>query len=183
MWRWRIACLVLAALVVGSYFAGRSNGVHASEARCEAHHTREAQKAAHAQEKRAREASKISADVGAKHEAERTQIRWRTREIIRVIPTYLPRDDFVPRGFVQLYDAAALGELPEPPSELVGEPSDVPLSEVAEVSALQAEAFHRCRSTVLGWQDWYGRVSALYPPAPPLPVFLGPPGDGLILLR
>lgn len=183
MWRWRIACLVLAALVVGSYFAGRSNGVHAGEARCEAHHTREAQKAAHTQEKRAREASQISADVGAKHEADRVEIRWRTREIFRVIPTYLPHDDFVPVGFVQLYDAAALGELPEPASELAGEPSDVPLSEVAEVSALQAEAFRECRSALLGWRSWYASVSALYPPASPLPESLGPPGDGLILLR
>lgn len=173
------AFLAIVAAGRGVYLAGRSEG----EARCEAHHTREAQKAAQAQEKRAREASKISADVGAKHEAERVEIRWRTREIIRVIPTYLPRDDFVPVGFVQLYDAAALGELPEAPSDLAGEPSDVPLSEVAEVSALQGEAFRECRSAVLGWQEWYGRVAALYPPAPPLPPSLAPPGDGLRHLR
>lgn len=128
-----------------------------------------------AEQTRARQAAAIAARIGGDHETIRTEIRTRTRTLERLVPQYVPADAdracVVPRGFVQLYDAAAAGQPPAPAAGAAGDPADVALSEVADVSVEAFGVCHELRASVLAWQAWYRETAALYgqpPPAEPL---------------
>jgi hypothetical protein len=58
----------------------------------------------------------VAAPIVAKHEAAQVRIRTVTKTIIKEVPVYVQADACpMPAGFRVLHDAAANGEVPDPP--------------------------------------------------------------------
>lgn len=115
--------------------------------------------------KRMAQADRITADVGAKAEKIRTEIRYVTQVQIREVPKYVTAETDqrypLPWGLVRLHDAAALGldpsALPNPAGQSDDAPSDVAASRGAIVIA---ENYGQCREDAARFaalQDWVRR--------------------------
>lgn len=155
--------LIGAALVAYplTYFAGYQAGVR-SEKAAEAKRLDEARKKV---AKREVKAEKITNAAAGELERTQVEIRWRTRTLIKEVPTYVtPADDAlcrIPVGFVQLHDAAAAG-LPEPSGGPDPTPSGVPLSSVASTVADNYGTAHALRAEVETWRKWYAEQKAAW---------------------
>lgn len=148
------AALACVALLVGVYLAGHHNGVTAEK-------TSEAARLKRAKAtvaKREDAAKAISTDIATKMEKTRVEIQWRTKTLIEKVPTYVPATAdagcVIPRGFVQLHDAAAAG-LPTPSSGPDERPSDVQLSAVASTVVSNYGVAYDWRAEALAWREWY----------------------------
>lgn len=108
--------------------------------------------------------------VAVAQQAQQDHVRVVTRTLIERVPTYVTAqadaDCTVPRGFVELHDAAANGvELPGAPdaaSEPVGGPSGVALSAVGLTVAENYGSYHQVADELTGWQTWYAAQRAAF---------------------
>lgn len=154
-----VAALIGATALVGAGYAAGWNA-RAGVARTEKLAAAEA-------DKRLLEASvQVSQTIGGAVEQKAVEIRWRTRTLLKEVPVYVTAEAdarcTVPRGFVQLHDAAATGVAPGP-TESPDAPSGVTLSAVSGTVVENYGICHELRNTVLGWQSWYAQQSALRP--------------------
>lgn len=138
--------------------------LHFAERRADACENRERKAVAAAQTKT--EAGKvISTKAASDLTAAKVEIQWRTRTLIKEVPTYVtPADDdrcIVPVGFVQLHDAAAAG-LPGPAGGPVEAPSGVELSAVASTVATNYGAALEWRVEAQAWRAWYAEQAEVW---------------------
>lgn len=109
--------------------------------------------------------AKVTTEVGAKVEKRQAEIRVVTKELIRDVPKYITVQSdarcVVPAGFVSLHDQAAAGvRSPDPAGFAAEAPSDVALSTVGETVAANYGTCNVWREQVIGWQEWWARISA-----------------------
>lgn len=80
-------------------------------------------------------------------------------EIEKQVPVFVPKLDderfAVSNGWVRIYDAAFSGEATGAASESDREPSELPISAIAEVNAHNATACRQWREQALGWRKFY----------------------------
>ncbi len=98
----------------------------------------------------------------------KTEIKYRDRinviykqgaEIEKQIPIYITVSDdqrfAVSNGWVRLYDAAFTGELTSAAADTDHEPSELPISAIAEINTHNATACRQWREQALGWREFY----------------------------
>lgn len=111
-----------------------------------------------AAEKKTQAGKTITATVAGDLRAKTVEIQWRTRTLIKEVPTYVTPDAddrcVIPVGFVRLHDAAASG-LPVASGGPVEAPSGVELSTVAGTVATNYGAALEWRAEAQAWRDWY----------------------------
>lgn len=118
--------------------------------------------------KAAKEAAAIKSASAIKEalSGRKIEIRTVTNTIIKEVPTYVSsRADaacIVPRGFVQLYDAAArLSGFPAATSESLDAPSGIPLSNVSRTTATNFDACHSAAAEANAWRRWWTEQNAI----------------------
>jgi hypothetical protein len=149
-----------AALLAGAAYAlGRHDGV-AAEKLAEAKRQR---KEVQIVVRRESDAAKITQNVAAEAQAARIEVRERTVTLTKKVPYYVTRDDdaacVVPRGFVQLHDAAAAG-VPGPAGGPDQAPSGYALSDVIGTLIENYGVAYDWRAEALAWRGWYGQQKA-----------------------
>lgn len=113
----------------------------------------------------------IASDIGRQAAEERVRIEYRTRTLIREVPTYVtPEIDArfdLAVGLVRLHDAAALGvdvsAVPDPAGRADDQAADVAASDFGAAVVENYGVCHALRSQVLAWQSWAARAGAVTP--------------------
>lgn len=164
-WTQAAATAILATLIAFplGQCSGHSAGVKA-EKRSEAARLESARKKVAKRDGRARV---VTDNVAAKLTKARVEIRYRTKYLVKEVPTYVtPASDdrcTVPLGFVRLHDAAAQGGSPGLPAAAGGPldaPSGVQLSTVLETVVGNYGAAYDWRAEALNWREWYVKQKA-----------------------
>jgi hypothetical protein len=110
-------------------------------------------------------AATISATAQVSGAQQQERIRTVTRTLIEKVPVYVPASAdaqcVVPRGFVQLHDAAAAG-LPSPTGGPDQAPSGVELSAVAETVAANYGACRAGLDEAMRWRKWWADQKAAW---------------------
>lgn len=101
----------------------------------------------------------------------RVEVRYRDRikgvkekgdALIKEAPVYVTSEDSarfgVNIGFVRSYNAAFSGIAPRPPAESDREPARIPLTDIAETNAFNANLCWQWREQALGWQEFYRKL-------------------------
>jgi len=116
------------------------------------------------------QAQQVTVQVRSELQAKLSATRERTRTLIKEVPVYVSaRADsrcIVPRGFVQLHDAAARGDLlavlPGAASGPLDTDSGLGLSSVADTVVKNYGQAHDAISEVTAWREWYVKQKAIY---------------------
>lgn len=152
----QVIALAVVALVALCVADGRGyrRGVSEERARWE---TKLAADAAKARKIEARNEA-VGQKVAAKLDADRVEIRWRTKTLTEKVTEYVPYDPGrpgVPAGLVRLHDAAALmSELPAGPGLTNGAPSAVTDAQLAETVIANYGVCHANSQQLAAFQDW-----------------------------
>lgn len=157
---WLFAAMGAIAAVAGSYAVGRRSGAAAVQARWDA--------AQAAQAIAVRDAMQRAMDVSrivVTETVDRIRIVVEQGQtIVEKVPVYVTREAdsqcVVPRGFVELHNAAAAGvELPAAAAGVVDAPSGLALSDVARTVGINYTACRADAERLIGLQAWARRVA------------------------
>lgn len=153
------AAVAIVLTLLAAYAAGYEAGARAER---EKQAKREAAAEAVAR-KRERAAEKVSRDVAEDLVREVVRVETVTKTLVKEVPVYVTPDAdarcVVPAGFVQHHDAAAAGQLPEPPGRSVDADSGLELSAVSETVAFNYGLANAWRAEVIAWRTWYEQQS------------------------
>lgn len=109
------------------------------------------------------EAGKVTVRTETKVVEKIITIREKARAIETVREVFVPVDSgSLPGGFRLFYDAALTGSIPDTAS--IADAAPVPITDVADTHARNAELCHIAYATVEGWQSWAAEQSRLNPP-------------------
>ena len=111
-------------------------------------------------------ADRISTRVGADLAQAKVEIRYRTRTLVKEVPTYVtPADDarcIVNAGFVRTYNRAVDPGLPEVPGGSQSAPSGVALSTVLDTDLANIGVAQEALAEARAWREWYVAQSAAW---------------------
>lgn len=99
------------------------------------------------------EAGKVTTVVETKVVEKIVRIEGKAREIQTVREVFVPVDSgSLPGAFRLFYDGAITNTIPDPAS--IANAAPIPIADVADTHARNAELCHIAYATVEGWQDW-----------------------------
>lgn len=108
-------------------------------------------------------ASRVTVRVETKTVEKIVTIREKARAIETVREVFVPVDSgSLPGAFRLFYDGAITGAIPDPAA--IAEAAPVPIADVADTHASNAELCRIAYATVDGWQSWAAEQSRLNPP-------------------
>lgn len=154
LWVWAVIALVAAGWLYGQhqYNAGRA----ATQADWDASVERGRQEVA----RLTAAAGRVTVKVETKTVEKIVTIREKARAIETVREVFVPVDSgTLPGGFRLLYDAALTGAIPDPAS--IPDAAPVPIADVADTHARNAELCRIAYATVDGWQSWAAEQARL----------------------
>jgi hypothetical protein len=161
MWRFLAGLAVAAGLLTGGYFAGRSAGWDARDARAKGDQLA----ATDAQLRDVQAAQRSGFEAGMRSARRQTEIRETVRlihdQVPRLVTPDVDRRYPLPVGFVRLVDAAAAGEVPAAAGPADGEASGVAASRAA---AIIGDNYGACRGVaqqLIDLQDWAAKSAGL----------------------
>jgi hypothetical protein len=149
------AGIVLACLL--SFFGGCQQGKHGVQADWDASVARGRAEVA----RLTSEAGKVTVKYQTKTVEKIVTIREKARAIETVREVFVPVDSgTLPGGFRLFYDAALTGAIPDPAS--ITDAAPVPIADVADTHARNAELCRIAYATVDGWQSWAAEQAAVH---------------------
>lgn len=151
-WVWILLFLVASHATV--YYVGYADGVE-----------HQAQKAAKAIARQTVKQDKVTVKVVTKYVDRVQVIREKAKTIIQKVPVYVTAKAdaqcVIPGSFVQLWNYANEGSIPEAASGIDEAPSEVKLSEVAAQHATEAEMYNATAAQLEALQEWVRQQEAI----------------------
>ena len=157
---WPYRLLAIAALGVALVGLGWIKGASHVQAQWDAAVQQQALQAAAARERQAQATVKVVTQY-----VDRVRIvREKGDTIIKEVPVYVPVQAdaacTINRGFVRLHEAAAAGELPEPPGDADATSAGLALSAVAGTVAANYQTCHENAEQLRALQAWVSEMTS-----------------------